>query len=96
MRHVEKYGSVIKLFLTDDDYVDFNVIFNKKHIYYISDKPRKPIVYTEPKKSDTRIMLETFLHQYQKEKEKIEKEEDNVKLREEQLNNRINSWLKGW
>ena len=97
MRHVEQYGTIVKLFLTDDDFVDFNVLFNKKHIYYISEKPRKPINYIrEIKKSDTRVMLEAFINQYQQEKERIEEEEEEEEIREQQLNDRIHSWLRGW
>ena len=97
IRYIEKHGSIVKLFLTDEDYVDFNVIFNKKHIYYISEKPRKLIDYNkEIKKSDTRILFESFISQYEREKEKLESAIEDKQKREEELNSKIEGWLKGW
>lgn len=96
MRHVEQYGSIVKLFLTDEDFVDFNVLFNKKHMYYLSEKPRKPIDHYQSRKSNTRLMFDAFIEQYQREKEKIEEEEESEEKMQQQLNNKLNSWLKGW
>tara|TARA_Y100000389_G_C17389054_1_gene478770 strand:+ start:157 stop:711 length:555 start_codon:yes stop_codon:yes gene_type:complete len=101
MRYVEQYGNPksysCKLFLTDEEYIDFNVIFNKQHIYYISEKPKKPINYNRYiAKSNTRLALECFIKQYEEEKEKITEEELENESREEILNDKIKSWLKGW